>query len=159
MTTPRIVCRAFYEADLELPTLGARCAVVSIGEPDTPTPTGFQPKNPLHLRLEFHDVIEDDQALAAGMRGASRADVEALIARAKMLRAARLVYCHCAAGISRSTAVAYILRCLWSKPGDEAQSLADVVEERPGAKPNERLVRLADEVMGRGGEMVRALEM
>ncbi len=142
--------------------LAPNSAVVSIGEPDGPLPYGFDEDNPLHLRLEFHDVLEPDPSAytdtEATIRPPGPEDVEMLRRRAESLRQAGLVYCHCNAGISRSTAVAYILRCVWSGPGGEDACLKAVIDDRPNARPNELLVGYADTQLGRDGRMLAALE-
>jgi predicted protein tyrosine phosphatase len=78
--------------------------------------------------------------------------------RAESLRQAGLVYCHCNAGISRSTAVAFILRCVWCGPGCEAECLQAVIDDRPNARPNELLVGYADDQLGRDGRMLAAVD-
>lgn len=152
---PRIVARSLPEAHDTLIRGAGGIAVVSIGEPGTDPPEGFQPLNPLHLRLEFHDVwgpVDDDEIVAPAMQ-----HVEALLDAAPILRTAPTVYCHCMAGISRSTAVAFILRCLWMGPGNEAEALAAVLEDRPIAEPNPVLVRLGDRALERGGAMIEVV--
>lgn len=69
-----------------------------------------------------------------------------------------MVYCHCNAGISRSTAVAYILRCIWQGPGGEEECLEAVIDDRPEAEPNKLLVQYADELLRRKGRMLAALK-
>lgn len=153
---PAVVARSLPEANDELHTLGPRTAVVSIAEPGAPTPYGFKPHNPLHLRLEFHDVTEaifDEPGIVPPGAG----HVRLLLERARILRTAQLVYCHCNAGISRSTAAAFILHCLWLGPGREADALRMVLADRPQASPNRTLVALADDLMERGGAMVEVL--
>ncbi len=158
---PKIVARSLPEANLEVIRLADNSAVISIGEPDGPLPYGFREDHPLHIRLEFHDVLEPDPAAytdtTSTIRPPSAADVEFLLRRAEALRQAGVVYCHCNAGISRSTAVAYILRCVWNGPGCEAECLEAVFDDRPQAEPNELLVGYADELLGRGGAMLEAL--
>ncbi len=158
MISPDVVARSLPEANDEIMTLGPRCAIVSIGEPGAPTPYGFQAMNPLHLRLEFHDIVESDLILDAGVVPPGPAHVAVLIKHATILRTAKLVYCHCNAGISRSTAVAFILRCLWSAPGEEGAALRAVLDDRPRAEPNRILVGFADELLGRKGAMLAALD-
>jgi len=65
---------------------------------------------------------------------------------------------HCWAGISRSTAAAFTLLCDRAGPGAE-HDIAEMLRERaPHAQPNRLIVRLADQVLGRNGAMVRAIE-
>lgn len=62
-----------------------------------------------------------------------------------------LVSCH--AGVSRSSAAAYILLCLWMGHGREREAMQYVLSVRPTAYPNARMVQLADAVLGRNGAM------
>lgn len=159
---PKIVARSLPEANMEVIRLGPNTAVISIGSPDGPLPYGFQEENPLHLRLEFHDVLDPDPAAYddtdAEIRPPRREDVERIRRHAEALRQAGVVYCHCNAGISRSTAVAYILRCIWQGPGGEEECLEAVIDDRPEAEPNKLLVQYADELLRREGRMLAALK-
>ncbi len=65
---------------------------------------------------------------------------------------------HCWAGISRSTAAAYITACALSPDRDEAGIARALREASPSATPNRRLVALADDLLGREGRMVAAVE-
>jgi len=65
---------------------------------------------------------------------------------------------HCWAGISRSTAAAYILACDRTGPGTEA-ALAKILRERAAhAAPNRLMVQIGDDLLGRSGRMVDALD-
>jgi len=65
---------------------------------------------------------------------------------------------HCWAGVSRSTASAYTILCDKAGPGAE-HDIAQLLRTRaPHAQPNKLIVRLADEALGRGGAMVRAID-
>lgn len=157
---PRIVARSLPEANQDLHTLGSDTAVVSIGEPKTDPPYGFDADHPLHHRLEFHDVLDPELEEVAGhaIQPPTRAHIRRLLERAKVLRTANLVYCHCNAGISRAPAAAYILRCNWSEPGDEPEQLDAVLEDRPQASPNRLMVQYADERLEREGALLDALD-
>lgn len=64
---------------------------------------------------------------------------------------------HCFAGISRSTAAAYISACALM-PGQDEIALAQALRRAsPSATPNPRLVALADDVLNRRGRMVDAI--
>lgn len=158
---PKIVARSLPEANMDVIQLGPNSAVVSIGEPDGPLPYGFDEENPLHVRLEFHDVLEPDpdayEDAERRIQPPARQHVDFLRRRAEALRQAGMVYCHCNAGISRSTAAAFILRCIWTGPGNEEACLEAVIEDRPNADPNPLLIEYADELLGRGGRMKEAL--
>ncbi|MBC8130208.1 MAG: tyrosine protein phosphatase [Rhizobiaceae bacterium] len=64
---------------------------------------------------------------------------------------------HCWAGISRSTAAAYILALAINADLDEMELAEELRRRAPSATPNARLVALADEKLGRGGRMVSAI--
>ena len=72
-------------------------------------------------------------------------------------RAAPLVV-HCYAGISRSTAGAFITACALNPQRDEATIAWSMRRASSIAMPNRRLVALADRVLGRNGRMVAAIE-
>jgi predicted protein tyrosine phosphatase len=64
---------------------------------------------------------------------------------------------HCFAGISRSTAAAYITACALAPERDEFAIARDLRQASPTATPNALLVALADDHLGRGGRMVDAV--
>ncbi len=64
---------------------------------------------------------------------------------------------HCYAGVSRSTAAAFIGVCTLSPHRDEAEIAAALRSASPTATPNARLVALADHRLGRAGRMIAAI--
>lgn len=72
-------------------------------------------------------------------------------------RAAPLVM-HCYAGISRSTAGAYVTACALNPHRDEATIARTLRRASPTATPNFRIVALADRALGRDGRMTTAIE-
>jgi predicted protein tyrosine phosphatase len=65
---------------------------------------------------------------------------------------------HCYAGISRSTAGAFISACALNPRRDEATIAWSIRHASPTAMPNRRLVSLADRLLGREGRMLAAIE-
>ncbi len=65
---------------------------------------------------------------------------------------------HCFAGISRSTAGAFITACALNPGRDEAGIAQLLRAASPTAQPNALLVSLADKLLGRDGRMVSAIE-
>ena len=65
------------------------------------------------------------------------------------------VLTHCWAGVSRSTAAAFVLACL-HMTADQAMGL--IMELRPGAVPNRLIIKFADRILGAGGKMVSATD-
>ena len=64
---------------------------------------------------------------------------------------------HCFAGVSRSTAAAYIAACALNPGGDEFAIARAMRAASPTASPNPRLIALADDALNRQGRMVEAI--
>ncbi len=65
---------------------------------------------------------------------------------------------HCWAGISRSTAAAFITACRLRPDQDEHAIAQRLRFAAPSATPNLRLVSTADALLGRKGRMISAIE-
>lgn len=65
---------------------------------------------------------------------------------------------HCCAGISRSTAAAFITACLHNPQADELEIAIELRRASPLARPNGMLIKLADAAMSRNGRMCQAIE-
>ena len=65
---------------------------------------------------------------------------------------------HCYAGISRSTAGAYVAACALNAERSELTIARELRGASTTATPNARLVSLADRMLGRDGRMVAAIE-
>jgi predicted protein tyrosine phosphatase len=65
---------------------------------------------------------------------------------------------HCWAGISRSTAAAFVTLCALNPHAPEDSIARLLRASSPSASPNRRLVSLADDALGRAGRMVDAIE-
>lgn len=72
-------------------------------------------------------------------------------------RAAPLVV-HCYAGISRSTAGAFVTACALNPDRDELAIARELRRASATASPNRRIVSLADRLLGRDGRMIAAIE-
>ena len=64
---------------------------------------------------------------------------------------------HCFAGISRSTAGAYVAACALNPERDEMQIAWDIRRASRTAQPNSRIVTIADRLLNRDGRMIRAI--
>jgi predicted protein tyrosine phosphatase len=65
---------------------------------------------------------------------------------------------HCFAGISRSTAGAYVAACALNPTRDEMQIAWDIRHASRTAQPNSRIVSIADRLLNRDGRMIRAID-
>lgn len=64
---------------------------------------------------------------------------------------------HCFAGISRSSAGAFITACALNPKRSERRIAQAMRAASPTAQPNMRLVSLADDLLGRNGRMTEAI--
>lgn len=106
-----------------------------------------------HLLLNLHDIAEAQD----GMTLPGESHVRSLLDFARDWDRAAPLVVHCYAGISRSTASAYIIAAALAPERDEFE-LADTLRRRsPSATPNPRLIALADALLERNGRMVEAV--
>jgi len=85
-------------------------------------------------------------------------DAEAIIGFARSIEDMDgMLLCQCQAGISRSPAAALLCLAAWTGAGREKDCVEQIMRLRPAAMPHVGLVRYGDAVLGRGGEMVRAV--
>jgi predicted protein tyrosine phosphatase len=68
------------------------------------------------------------------------------------------VLMHCNRGVSRSTACAYIIMCMRSPNESEAKVATRLRKAAPYADPCPMLVSYADDILGRNGRMIEAIE-
>ena len=107
-----------------------------------------------HLFLGFNDIT----TAMAGMTPPGEEHVRALLAFGEAWDRADPMIGHCFAGISRSTAGAYILSCHFSPDEDEERLAGTLRSRASSATPNRRLVEIADALLGRNGRMVDAID-
>jgi len=106
-----------------------------------------------HLLLDMDDIV----AIMDGYVHPTEAHVAKLIEFVTSWDRTAPIVVHCYAGISRSTAGAFITACALNPRRDE-ESIARIIRSfSPTAQPNIRLVSLADDILGRGGRMMNAI--
>ncbi|HKH02501.1 MAG TPA: protein-tyrosine-phosphatase [Bradyrhizobium sp.] len=133
--------------------------VLSILDPDYPEPEALRGFDPPHrVMLRFHDAIEP----APGLVIPSKHHVETVLDFGRKLadpaqqsEGHLLVHCH--VGVSRSTAAVACLLTQAHPDEDEDRIFARLLELRPKAWPNSRMIGLADELLNRGGRLNAAL--
>jgi predicted protein tyrosine phosphatase len=132
---------------------GARHVVTLLGDADLVLrPDGIDAAN--HLWLRMHDIPEP----ADGFTAPAVAHVEQLIDFVRRWDRGAPVVMHCWAGISRSTAAAFVSVCALLPERDEASVAQAIRLASATACPNTRIVALADEMLGRDGRMIAAVQ-
>lgn len=104
-----------------------------------------------HLELRFNDIAEP----RPGLVPPDRKLLAGIVEFGRQARQPMVI--HCWAGISRSSAAAYVLACDRS-PGYESDIADELRRRAPFATPNRLMVALADDLLGREGRMVAAIE-
>jgi predicted protein tyrosine phosphatase len=107
-----------------------------------------------HLFLGMHDITFELE----GYRAPADEHVHRLIEFVTRWHRRTPLVMHCYAGISRSTAGAYITACALNPRRDEDVIARAIRGASPSAFPNIRLVSLADKILGRNGRMISAIE-
>jgi predicted protein tyrosine phosphatase len=120
----------------------------------TPVPRPDAIAKERHLLLNFNDI----PAEVPGLTAPGRAHVEQLLSFVQDWDRQAPLLIHCYAGISRSTAAAYITALAFEPHRDEHELAAELRRLSPSATPNPRLIAFADDILGRGGRMVAAIE-
>jgi len=107
-----------------------------------------------HLIIRVNDILEPQEGLVCP----DGSHVETLIDFVGRWAQAGPLVIHCFAGISRSTASAFITACAIAPNRSEIQIAAALRRASRTATPNARLVALADERLARNGRMVAAIQ-
>jgi predicted protein tyrosine phosphatase len=114
-------------------------------------PDGIEPEN--HLWLQMDDIADPIEGLIAP----NEEHVTQLVDFVGRWKRTQPLVVHCFAGISRSTAAAFIAACALFPERDEGEIALRLRAASPTASPNPRLVTLADAHLGRDGRMMRAV--
>lgn len=107
-----------------------------------------------HRRISMDDITE----AADGFTAPSADHVEDALAFIRGWDRKAPLVIHCFAGISRSTATAFMAACALNPQRTETEIARRIRDASPSASPNRLIVNLADDLLGRDGRMIRALE-
>jgi predicted protein tyrosine phosphatase len=115
---------------------------------------------PSHIAPENHLVlaVDDITAPAEGYTVPGEEHIKRLIDFVGTWDRAAPMVMHCFAGISRSTAGAYVAACALNPERNELQIAQAIRQASRTAQPNVRIVGIADRLLKRGGRMVSAVE-
>ena len=114
-------------------------------------PSSITPER--HLFLGMNDIA----APTEGMTHPGESHLDQLLEFGRKWDRTTPLAIHCWAGISRSTAAAYILACAINPDLDERELAQELRRRAPSATPNPLLVQMADAKLGRAGRMVEAI--
>lgn len=115
-------------------------------------PAHVAPQN--HLVLSVDDICEPIE----GYTAPGEEHVARLIEFAGRWDRGAPMVVHCFAGISRSTAGAFVAACALNPARDEGEIAQTIRAASSTARPNARIVSIADRLLKREGRMVRAVE-
>jgi predicted protein tyrosine phosphatase len=115
-------------------------------------PVSVLPAN--HLKVSMDDITEQTDGFVAP----SEQHIEKVLAFVRGWDRGAPMVVHCYAGISRSTASAFMAVCALNPHRDEVSIARQIRAASPIAQPNRLIVSLADKVLGREGRMLRALD-
>ncbi|WP_214472966.1 tyrosine phosphatase family protein [Mesorhizobium sp. dw_380] len=107
-----------------------------------------------HLHLVMHDITVAQE----GMTMPGEEHVRNLLDFGRRWDLIRPMVVHCYAGISRSTASAYIIAAALAPKRDELELAQTLRALSPSATPNPRLIAVADALLDRNGRMIEAIE-
>lgn len=107
-----------------------------------------------HLLLDMDDITDPIEGYVLP----GEQHVADLIGFVRRWDRATPLVVHCYAGISRSTAGAFVTACALDPARNEFAVARALRLASPTAFPNLRIVRLADHILKRNGRMVQAIE-
>ena len=146
------VCSIFKITDMAEAT-GARSLVTLINDDIiVHRPASIAPER--HLFVAVSDIVTETE----GHVLPSEAHVASLLEFVKRWDREHPLLIHCFAGVSRSTAAAFVSACALSPHRDETEIAQAIRRASPTATPNRRLVAVADGMLGRNGRMIDAIE-
>lgn len=128
--------------------------VISLLDPDFPSPYTGPAYAGRHLRLDFHDV----EVATWEENPPSAQDIRKLLDFVDGWKRDAPLLIHCRAGVSRSPAAAFVAACALNPDASEAEIALTLRAVAPFARPNAALVRLADVELSRQGRMCLALD-
>jgi predicted protein tyrosine phosphatase len=126
--------------------------LLTIMDDHVDTPADILPER--HFRVRVHDIVEP----AEGAIAPALNHIEDILTFARTWTRDAPFLVHCWAGISRSTAAAYILLCDIRGAGHEQETARELRAVAPHAQPNRLMIRHADQLLGRNGRMIAAVE-
>ena len=115
------------------------------------TPEGIDPARHLHIE------VDDFPASYAGDIVPTVEHITELLEFSESWNRQGAMIVHCYAGVSRSTAAALTILCQYN-PGREMEAAQALRRAAPHAKPNRRIIAIADRVLQSDNRLVEAVD-
>jgi predicted protein tyrosine phosphatase len=128
--------------------------VISILGPETPHRDFSGIAMAQHLRLTFNDI----NVATAGLIAPQSADAKRLVDFISAWDQTAPMLIHCWAGISRSTASAFTALCVLRPQANELDLAQELRGASASATPNRMITAQVDQLLGREGRMLQAVE-
>ena len=149
---PRVHVCSLARIDETAHAIGARSMVtlINVGTP-VARPACIAPER--HLFIGMSDIAHPlDGHIAFDV-----VHVETLLSFVRAWDRQEPLLIHCWAGVSRSTAAAFVTACALNPARVEEEIACAIRQASPTATPNPRFVAIADDMLGRGGRMIAAV--
>ncbi len=160
---PHIHVCALSKVDENLERTGATHLMSLIGHKlDFTRPARIEQQN--YLRVKVSDIVpQEDGSRApeherAGHILPEHTHVHDIINFVRGWDRQTPMLIHCYAGVSRSTAAAYIAKLVLQPELDEMQLALELRRLSPTATPNPHIIALADSILGHEGRMIGAIQ-
>ena len=150
---PRIHVSSLEDMPIVAADIGAS-RLITLLRADQAPPTPEPVQNANHLFVDINDINEPAEGLLEPLKH----HVEGVIRFAKAWDQQAPMLVHCYAGISRSTAAAYISLCALNPDIDESVIADALRNASPTAYPNKLMISHADQLLGRNNRMIVAIE-
>lgn len=126
--------------------------ILSLLSPNQDAPREIRTTQAAKLHLSFNDITEARPDLIMP----SAAIVEEILTFSRSWSDEQPLLVHCWAGISRSSAAAYIIACD-RNPDREEEIAIELRRRAPFATPNRLMIELADDILARNGRMTDSI--
>lgn len=150
---PRIHVCALSRIANTVRETGAR-SMVTLINPLYPVERPAEIEPARHLHISVSDILGP----LDGHVAPEIAHVDALLRFVRAWDRAHPLLIHCYAGVSRSTAAAYVAACALRPEFCEFETAHKLRDLSPTATPNARIVAIADGLLGREGRMAAAID-
>jgi len=149
---PRLHVCSLPLIEAQVAVTGAR-SLVTLINPGTPVTRPAAIAEERHLNIGMADIVEPQ----AGQILPQSHHLDAFLSFVEAWDRREPLLIHCYAGISRSTASAFIAVCHLSPHRDEHEIALALRAASPTASPNPRFIALADHRLNRAGRMSAAI--